>query len=89
MCYVLCATARIRYVVKRFGVCLASAGHVNPDSSVACHACLKPPCVLFKLQGFYQKVLVQLGSVFPSTSAVYFHCRCVIFERDGSDSMLC
>ena len=37
------------------------------------------------LHEFDRQVLVQLGSVFPNASAVYFHCWCAIFERDGSD----
>ena len=35
-----------------------------------------------------ENVLVQLGSVFPHTSDVYFHHWCVIFECDGLRFML-
>ncbi len=86
---ILIATVRTRCVVKRFGVFLASIGHVNPHSSAACYALLQKPCVFEKLQKVDVKVVVQLGSIIPNTSAVYVHCCCAIVEHDGSDSMFC
>ena len=41
VCFCLSATVRIRCFVKRVSVCLASVGHVNPQSSAGSHACCK------------------------------------------------
>ncbi len=47
--------------------------------------------VLFKiiLGGFMNNKLVQVGSVLPRTSAVYFHHWCVIVDCDGPNLVLC
>ncbi len=59
---------------------LASVGHVFSHGSAAFRAF--PVCV------FVFEVIVEFGSVFPHhTIALYFHCWCSVFERDGSDSM--
>ena len=41
------------------------------------------------LHASHEQVLVQLGSVFPHSGAVYLCCWCAMFERDGSGLMLC
>ncbi len=42
-----------------------------------------------KLHTFYGNIVVELGSFFANTRAVYFHGWCAIVEHDGSDSMFC
>ncbi len=41
------------------------------------------------VQEFYEQVLVQLGSVFPNTSAVYFNCWRAVLKHDSSELMFC
>ena len=50
---------------------------------VLCFSSFAKPVSFQTLNAFYVKQIVQVGSVLPHTSAVYFHSWCVIVEADG------
>ncbi len=55
----LSATVRILCFVERFGMCLASVGHVNPHSSAAVYSFLQKTCVCFvKMYTHFMKTCV-------------------------------
>ena len=72
----------------RFGIFLASVGYVTPHIGAEFSAFFKRRALyLENVRAFYEKSLVQLGSVLPNTSAVHFCYWCAIFECGGRSLM--
>ncbi len=56
---------------------------------VFCIYCKNRALLNTQFRASYEQSLVQLGRVFPQTSAAYYHYRCAIFECDGPNLLFC